>query len=372
MDKIYFDNAATTKVKDKVIDVMVDCMKNSYANPDSIHKFGIESSKIILNGKQIFESYLGLDKNSVYFTSGGAEANNIIINSCVKNKRSGNIITTPIEHPSIIEAFKEQNNVEKRYVKVHHCGRVDIDDLKKLVDENTILVSIGFVNSEIGTIQDIQNISKIVKEINPNTVFHTDFVQGLGHVKVDFRQYPYVDAISMSSHKIYGPKGIGALYVNKRLNLKKVIYGANTLNDFIPRTMPTELIAGFLEAIRLLDDCEIEYLSELKNYCIEQLKQIDCIHINTPEYSSPAILNFSTCMGMGQIILNYLSSKNIYVSTGSACSTHKGSHVLSSIGLDDIMVDTAIRLSFGIYNTKEQIDIMITELKNSLKMFNCK
>lgn len=370
MQKIYFDNAATTKPRQEVIDIMVDCMKNSYANPDSIHKFGIEASKIIAKYKDIFDNYLGLDKNSIYFTSGGAEGNSVIINSSLKNKKKGNVVTTPIEHPSILETLKSYTDIEIRYVKVNEYGEVDIDSLKDIVDDDTILVTIGFVNSEIGTIQDIKQISSVVKNINKNIIFHTDFVQGLGHINIDFKNYPNVDAISMSSHKIYGPKGIGAIYINKKLNFKKVVYGNNKLNDFIPRTMPTELILGFLKSMSLLNDNEIKYLDDLKQYCKNRLLEIDNIHINSPYNSSPSILNFSTGVGRGEIILNYLSSKNIYVSTGSACSSSKKtSHVLSSIGLSQDKLNTAIRLSFSIYNTKEEIDIFINELKQCLELF---
>ena len=193
-------------------------------------------------------------------------------------------------------------------------------------------------------------------------------MQGLGHVKVDFSKIP-VDAVSFSSHKIYGPKGVGAIYISKKIKLQPVVYGSNSENAFVPRTLANEQVLGFLKAISLLDDLDIEHLREIKEYTLERLKEIPNIRINSPEFSSPGLLNVSFIGARGEIIMNYLSSMNIYVSTGSACSVKKGpSSVIKAIGLEDKYSSGVIRLSFGRYNTKEDIDEFITQLNIVLGM----
>lgn len=367
MKEIYLDNAATTKARKEVVNYMVDCMEHSYANADSIHNLGLSVAKKINENKKVFEK-LGLPKDSIYFTAGGGEANNILIKSVCNKFKKGRIISTPIEHPSIIKTLESLKGFDVCYLKVDEYGRVDENSLKELLNEDTILVTIAYVNSELGTIQDIPKLCRITKEKNKDIVFHTDFVQGLGHVKVDFSKIP-VDAVSFSSHKIYGPKGVGAIYISKKIKLQPVVYGSNSENAFVPRTLANEQVLGFLKAISLLDDLDIEHLREIKEYTLERLKEIPNIRINSPEFSSPGLLNVSFIGARGEIIMNYLSSMNIYVSTGSACSVKKGpSSVIKAIGLEDKYSSGVIRLSFGRYNTKEDIDEFITQLNIVLGM----
>lgn len=367
MKEIYLDNAATTKVRKEVIQTMLDSMENYYANADSIHDKGLEVSKKIREEKKVFEK-LGLDSNCIYFTSGGGEANNILIQSVVRSNKKAHIISSSIEHPSVLETIKNIKDCEYTLLSVNEKGLVSKEELLSAIRPDTVLVSIAFVNSELGTIQDIENLANEVKKINKNIVFHTDFVQALGHVKFNFRNTK-IDAISFSSHKIYGPKGIGALYLSKNTKLKKIVYGSNTENDFVPRTLPNEIVLGFLKAISLLKDEDILYMQDLKDYTISRLKEIDDIIINTYEKSSPAILNIAIKNMRGEIILNYLSDKGIYISTGSACSSKKAqSYVIKEIGLKKEYADGVIRISFSINNSKEEIDIFIKELKNIIKM----
>ncbi|WP_067139071.1 cysteine desulfurase family protein [Oceanivirga salmonicida] len=369
MTKIYFDNAATTKVNDEVINTMLETMKNYYANADSTHDMGLEIAKKIRDEKKIFENLLGLKKENIYFTAGGGDANNIIINSIVSSHKKGHIISTKIEHPSVLETIKNlENNYDISYVNVDNYGFVNETELKNLIREDTILVSISFVNSELGTIQNIEKLSNMVKEINKNTIFHTDFVQGLGHINVNFSKLK-VDAISFSSHKIYGPKGIGAMYINPDIKFKKSIYGSNTENHLVPRTMPNELVLGFLKAINLIDYFKLQKMQELKEYCMQELLKIKNVRINSPENSSPSILNVAFKNIKGEVILNYLSANNIYISTGSACSSKKGvSNVIKEINLDKEYINGVIRISFSIENTKNEVDIMIKHIKEIVEM----
>ena len=363
MTNIFLDNASTTKVRKEVVDIMLESMEKYYANADSIHDKGIEVSKKIKEAKKIFEN-IGIDSNRVYFTAGGAEANNIIIQSIARMYKKAHIITTLIEHPSLLETVKHLKEYEYTLLSVDKNGFVNEEELLSSIREDTVLVSIAYVNSELGTIQDIENLAKKVKNKNKNIVFHTDFVQGLGHIDINFKN-TMVDAISFSSHKIYGPKGIGALYISKKINVKKIVYGANVENEFVPRTMPNELVFGFLKAISLLKKDDINYLQNLKDYTINRLNEIDDILINTPKKSSPAILNIAIKNTMGEIILNYLSDKGIYVSTGSACSSKKSSsYVIEAINIDKEYSKGVIRISFSINNTKKEIDKFIEELKN--------
>ena len=369
---IYLDNAASTKVRKEVRKEMLNCMENFYANADSTHDMGLYISRVINNRKKIFNDILGLNKDDIYFTSGGGEGNNLLIQSVVRSHKKGKIITTKIEHPSVYETIKNLNEYEVYYVKVDSYGFVDIEDLVKNVDENTILVSIATVNSELGTIQDIEKIVKLVKEKNKKTIVHTDFVQALGHVFIDFSNID-IDLITFSSHKIYGPKGIGAVYIKKNTKLKQQSFGSNTQNSFTKRTIPNELVVGFLKAIEMINKKEIEKIQELKNYTISLLKKISCAKINSPINSSCCILNVSFKNAKGEIILNYLSSQGIYISTGSACSSRKEySSVISNIGLLKEYASGVIRISFGIYNTKEEIDKLILEISNALNILGIK
>lgn len=367
MNKIYLDNASTTMPREEVISCMVDIMTNFYANADSIHNLGLEVAQKIKKAKSSFERF-GLDKNGIFFTAGGGEANNIIIQSIARKYKAGHIISSKIEHPSIIETLKNLKNFDIDYVKVDEYGNVDENNLLELIRPDTILVTIAYVNSELGTIQNIEKLSTLVKEKNKNTYFHTDFVQGLGHVFVNFNKMK-IDAISFSSHKIHGPKGVGAIYLNKNLKLDPVVYGSNTENYFVPRTIPNEQVLGFLKAVSLLDEKELENIGKLKEYTIHKLSEIENVRINSPINSSPAVLNFSCKDTKGEIIMNYLSNEGIYVSTGSACSVKKGpSKVIQQLNLPKDYVEGVIRLSFSRYTTKEQIDIFIEKLKFVVNM----
>ena len=370
---IYLDNAASTKPRKEVIEEMIRVMNNEYANPDAIHEYAHKTLLNMKNQKEKMARLLGLNSKEIYFTAGGSDGNNIIIQGIVEanSRNKKHLITTKIEHSSVYEIFRnyEKEGYEVDYLDVSEYGEVDVEQLERLIREDTILVSIIAVNSEIGIIQDLEKISKIIKNKNKETYFHTDFVQGLGHTKVDFSKLE-IDAITITSHKINGPKGIGAIYINKNVKIKEIMYGTNKENGIIKRTLPTELIFGFIKAIEMAYnnyEKEVKYIYELKKYFIEQLKEnIDKIRINSLlelEKSTPTILNVSFGGVKGEVLTSFLGMYEIYVSTGSACSSRRGnSRIIESLGVPNEQVEGAIRFSFSIDNTVEEVDIVIQKL----------
>ena len=370
---IYLDNAASTKPRKEVIEEMIRVMNNEYANPDAIHEYAHKTLLNMKNQKEKMARLLGLNSKEMYFTAGGSDGNNIIIQGIVEanSRNKKHLITTKIEHSSVYEIFRnyEKEGYEVDYLDVSEYGEVDVEQLERLIREDTILVSIIAVNSEIGIIQDLEKISKIIKNKNKETYFHTDFVQGLGHTKVDFSKLE-IDAITITSHKINGPKGIGAIYINKNVKIKEIMYGTNKENGIIKRTLPTELIFGFIKAIEIAYnnyEKEVKSIYELKKYFIEQLKKnIDKIRINSLlelEKSTPTILNVSFEGVKGEVLTSFLGMYEIYVSTGSACSSRRGnSRIIESLGVPNEQVEGAIRFSFSIDNTVEEVDIVIQKL----------
>ena len=370
---IYLDNAASTKPRKEVIEEMIRVMNNEYANPDAIHEYAHKTLLNMKNQKEKMARLLGLNSKEIYFTAGGSDGNNITIQGIVEanSRNKKHLITTKIEHSSVYEIFRnyEKEGYEVDYLDVSEYGEVDVEQLERLIREDTILVSIIAVNSEIGIIQDLEKISKIIKNKNKETYFHTDFVQGLGHTKVDFSKLE-IDAITITSHKINGPKGIGAIYINKNVKIKEIMYGTNKENGMVKRTLPTELIFGFIKAIEIAYnnyEKEVKSIYELKKYFIEQLKKnIDKIRINSLlelEKSTPTILNVSFVGVKGEVLTSFLGMYEIYVSTGSACSSRRGnSRIIESLGVPNEQVEGAIRFSFSIDNTVEEVDIVIQKL----------
>ena len=370
---IYLDNAASTKPRREVIEEMIRVMNNEYANPDAIHEYAHKTLLNMKNQKKKMARLLGLNGKEMYFSAGGSDGNNIIIRGIVEanSRNKKHLITTKIEHSSVYEIFRnyEKEGYEVDYLDVSEYGEVDVDQLERLIREDTILVSIIAVNSEIGVIQNLEEISKVIKKNNKSTYFHTDFVQGLGHVKVDFSKVK-IDAITITSHKINGPKGIGAVYLNKNTKIKEIMYGTNMENGIIKRTLATELIFGFMKAIEIAYenyDREVKYIYGLKKYFIEQLeKNIERIRINSfleLEKSTPTILNVSFGGVKGEVLTSFLGMYEIYVSTGSACSSRRGnSRIIESLGVPNEQVEGAIRFSFSIDNTVEEVDVVIQKL----------
>lgn len=374
---IYLDNAGSTKVKKEVIDVMVHSMSENYGNADAIHEFSHNIAQKIKNSKKIIGKFLGVDENKLYFTSGGGDGNNNLLQGIIEAnlKTKKHIITTKIEHPTVFEVFKDYENkgLEVDYLDVDKEGYVDLEQLKNIVREDTMLVSIGAVNSETGSIQNIKEISKIIKSKSKDIYFHTDFVQGLGTIDIKFNNID-IDAITISAHKIYGPKGIGAIYIKDNVKIINIVKGANPANGIIKRTLPTELILAFSKAVELLEKNykkDMEYLQNLKINLAQKIeKNIENVKFNSLfdiEKSNPKILNVSFLGVKGEVLTHFLGMNEIYVSTGSACSSKKGnSRVLESMKLGVEEIEGAIRFSFSNENTLEELDKVVEVLKSSV------
>lgn len=375
---IYLDNSASTKPYKEVIGVLVQTMEENYANADAIHDFSHKILLKIKKARKIVADYLKVEADRIYFTAGGGDGNNLLLQGIINaNSRiKKHLITTKIEHPSVYEVFRHYENIgfEVDYLDVDKDGYINLKQLEDLIREDTILVSVGAVNSETGAIQDLDKISKIIRNKNKDTYFHTDFVQGFGCTNIKFDKIP-VDAITVSGHKIHAPKGIGAIYVNKRVKIADVVFGSNAENGIVKRTMPTELILAFAKAVEILskeDKKDMEHSQNIKKMLADKIcEEITEIKLNSsldPEKSSPKVLNVSFKGTKGEVLTHFLGMYQIYVSTGSACSSKKGnSRILEVMGLNQSELDGAIRFSFSSENTVEQIDEVVKRLKESVE-----
>lgn len=372
--EIYLDNSATTKPYQEVVDKMVLALTTQYGNPSSIYKKGIEVEREIKEIRRNIARSLGAKETEIYFTSGGTECNNTIIRSVAKlNKKTKNhIISTVIEHPSVLNTLKdlEADGFEVTYLPVSKDGKISLEDLKNAIKKETILVSVMHVNNEIGTIQPIEEIGKYLKSLDEKVYFHVDGVQS--YAKIKFRPSRYnIDFMSVSGHKLHGPKGIGFMYVKENNRIKPLLTGGGQEIGIRSGTENVPGIYGIGEAVRILNqDLEgtIDKIRGLRDLLKEEiLANIDNVKINSPEDGVCHVLNVSFRGIRGEVLLHYLEQKEIYVSTGSACSSKKkGSHVLNAIGLTPDEIEGAIRFSLSDLNTKEEIMKTVEVLKESV------
>ncbi len=375
---IYFDNAATTKVFSEVIDEMRDVEVNYYGNANSLHKFGYIAEKKIIEANTVIKKFLNCDEDEIIWTSGGTESNNLAILGFLQTTKKKHIITSKIEHPSVYNIFShlEKNGYRVTYLENDEFGIVDYDELEKSIDVDTALVSIMHVNNEIGVVEDIKKISKIIKSKNEEVVFHTDCVQSFGKIKIDTKDMN-IDMLSVSGHKIHGPKGIGLLYKNKNIRINNIFFGGGQQNNIRSGTMNTNGIVGLKKAVEIIkenfDDTN-KYLLDLRNYTIEKLKglgdELGGIYINTKgdDNFSLNIVSVSIKDVRAEVLLHSLEENNIYISVGSACSSKnkKDNRILKAIKLNEDLIDKTIRISFSKYNSKEEIDIFIDILKQEI------
>lgn len=370
MKNIYFDNAATTKLDDEVLKEMLPYLKDNYGNPSSIYKLGREARKAIEDSREKIAKVLNCKANEIYFTAGGSESDNTAIKGMAKaNKKRGNhIITSKIEHPAVLETCKqlEKEGFEITYISVDEKGIVDLEELKKSIKPTTILITIMFANNEIGTIQPIEEIGKIAK--GNNIYFHTDSVQAVGSIKIDVQKLN-IDSLSLSGHKFYGPKGVGALYVKTGVPFEKFISGGHQERNKRAGTENVAGIVGIGKAIELAYENLDEYnkkIKELRDYYVKQVEEkIPYIKINGDmEKRLPGNSNISFRFIEGEGLLLNLDLKGICASSGSACTSGSldPSHVLLAIGLPHEIAHGSLRVSIGKYNTKEEIDYLIENL----------
>lgn len=370
---VYFDNSATTKPYDEVIEAVSKGMKEYFGNPSSLHKIGMNCEKRLNEAREYFASTIKCNKEEIYFTSGGSEGNNLILKGLLKPGH--HFITTAFEHHSIISTCKqlEEKGVKVTYLDVDSEGRISLEDLEEAITKDTVLVSIMQVNNEIGVIQDIEAIGKLIKERSSRAKFHVDAVQGYGKLPIDVNK-SNVDFLTVASHKIHGPKGVGFIYIKKGIILNSLISGGSQEKGIRAGTENLPGIIGFEKAAQMtFEEMESRYnkVLELKKYFVERLNEIKDIRVNGEiDGFSPYILNVSFLGVRAEVLLHLLEEQNIYVATGSACTSKSsaahGSYVIKSLGLSNKEVESAIRFSFSYENTKEEVDYTIDVLKKSL------
>ncbi|MDD7306348.1 MAG: cysteine desulfurase family protein [Peptoniphilaceae bacterium] len=366
---IYLDNAATTRMYDEVIDAEKNVEKNFFANPSALHSFGMEAENLIKESKRTFAKELGCEENEIYFTKGATESNNIIISSLASKQAEA--ISTGIEHASVYDAFNNYEYKEVKYLKNDKYGYIDLKDLEKSLTEDTKLVSIIYVNNETGTIQNIKEISKIVKEYNKDILLHIDATQALAKEDCKVKSLG-VDALSFSGHKIHGPKGVGGLYVSKNFisKLKPLLYGGR--QEIISSgTYNSPAIVAMAKALELMKEKnERSYIKELNLYFRKLVKE----NISNYTFISPSdkvsyyILNVGFANIKSEVLLHMLEEEEIYVSSGSACSKGAKSRVLENLNVDNKFIDGSLRFSFSSDITKKDIDKTINILKNSIEI----
>ena len=372
---IYLDNSATTKLDKEVLKEMLPYLQENYGNPSSAYRIGRENKAIIEDARKQVAKVLNANTEEIYFTSGGSESDNLALKGVAfANQDKGrHIITSKIEHPAVLDTCKEleRHGFEITYINVDKNGIVDLKQLETSIREDTILISIMFANNEIGTIEPIKNIGRIAKQYN--ILFHTDSVQAIGNIKIDVKELG-IDLLSLSAHKFYGPKGIGALYVRDGINFRKYLNGGHQERNKRAGTENVAGIVGLGKAITLaynnFED-KNKYLYNLRTYLINEIKNnIPDIRINGDiEKRLQGNINISVNGVEADNILTELDKRGIFISTGSACTTGsiESSHVLKAIGLSDTEAHSSIRISLGKYNTKDDLKHFSKELKEIIE-----
>ena len=366
---IYLDNAASTAVHKDVLDEMLPFLKEQYGNPSSIHRFGRQADKAIRNARKRISELINSSPDEILFTSGGTESNNTALYGIAHSNKGNHIITSSIEHEAILEPCKrlEEEGFRLTYLPVDNHGLVNPHDLKDALSEDTCLVSIMFANNEVGTIQPIQEISSICKE--KSVVFHTDAIQAIGKVPINVENLG-VDLLSISSHKINGPKGVGALYIKKGIQISPLILGGGQEKGLRSGTENVANIVGFGKACQLANEnleLNITFLKNLRDYLITNVtQQIPNVTLNGDhEKRIPNNTHFTFLGVNGEDLIIKLDEHEIAASTGSACSvkTQKASHVLQAMGFSHEQITGSLRLTVGIYNTKEELEKTVMTLK---------
>lgn len=381
MKKVYLDNAATTQMREEVVDRMAAVMKETFGNPSSTHSFGRSAKTLIEQARKTVAGYLNVAPSEIIFTSGGTEADNLVLNSAVRDLKVKRIITSQIEHHAVlytIDQLKQEYGIAVDYVKLDDCGRQDLTHLEQLLtssDEKT-LVSLMHVNNEVGNLLDIKKVGELCKA--NKALFHSDTVQSVGHYKLDLSQIP-IDFTAVSAHKFHGPKGVGFAFIRKNSGLQPLIFGGEQERGYRAGTESVHNIVGLEEALKLAYDNleeEREYISSLKSYFIEQLrKELPGVKFNGDcgNFESSTYTLVNVCLPVSSekamLLLFQLDLNGIACSKGSACQSgsQEGSHVLNAFLPEEDLKKPSIRFSFSRYNTKEEIDYVVGVLKEFIE-----
>lgn len=376
--QVYFDNAASTKISEEALHIMNKVMLEDYANPSAKHIKGMEAERYVKDAAKIIAKTLKVNEKEIIFTSGGTESNNMaLIGAALANSRNGkHIISSAIEHPAVYNplSYLESIGFEISIIPVDAKGHILTDKLMEAIREDTIIVSVMHVNNEIGAIEPIEEIAKILHSANKNIIFHVDAIQSYGKFILRPKAMG-IDILSVSAHKIHGPKGVGFIYINKDVKIKPIIYGGKQQYGLRSGTLNVPAIAGMAVAIRqAYEDFEnrIGHMNSLKDYLIERLSELEGLKLNSykAKASAPNIISISVSGIKSEVLLHALEQDGIYVSSGSACSSNhlQISGTLKAIGLSDVYLDSTIRVSISYQNTFEEADYFIDSLKRILPM----
>lgn len=378
--EVYLDNSATTGTFPEVAELMSNIMCEDYGNPSSMHNKGVQAERYVRYGRETLAKILKVNEKEIYFTSGGTESDNLALIGCaMANYRAGkHLITTKIEHPAILQTmhYLEDQGFEVTYLSVNDKGQISLQELQNAMRKDTILVSIMHTNNEIGAVEPIAEAGRLIKSTNPSTLFHVDAVQGFGK----YRIYPKrmgIDLLSVSGHKIHGPKGVGFLYIGEKVKIHNIIYGGGQQKNLRSGTENVPGIAGMAKAAEMLYNHleeDAERLYSLKDYFCEGLRKIPDIRINNPEgmEGAPHIVSLSVAGVRSEVLLHALEDKGIYVSAGSACSSNKphtaGSATMKAIKLPEEFLDSTLRFSMSVYTTREELDYTLQVMYDIIPM----
>ena len=374
----YFDNSATTRVFDSVRDIVVKTMTEDYGNPSAKHRKGMEAERYVRQAAADIAKTLKVRDKEILFTSGGTESNNMaLIGTAMANQRAGkHIISTRIEHASVYNplAYLEQQGFEVTYLSVDSQGHISLEELEAAIRPDTILVSIMYVNNEVGAIEPVEQIASLIHGKNPAILFHVDAIQAYGKLTIRPKKQG-IDLLSVSAHKIHGPKGVGFLYIDEKVKIRPLLYGGGQQKDMRSGTENVPAYAGLgvaAEEIYTDFDKKTAHMYELRDHFIESVQRIDGVSVNgrTDHTNAPHVVSVSVDGVRAEVMLHTLEDRQIYVSAGSACSSNKPaiSSTLKSIGLKQSLLDSTIRFSFCVNTTQEEIDYAVSVMAEVIPM----
>ncbi len=376
--EVYLDNSATTRCFDDVAALMTQVMCRDYGNPSSLHLKGVQAETYIRYAKETIAKALKVNEKEIYFTSGGTESDNIaLIGSALANHRAGRrLITTEVEHPGIMQAMKhlEEQGFHVTYLPVDKNGIISLEDLRRAMTKDTILVSIMHTNNEIGALQPIEEAGALIKKVNPGALFHVDAVQGFGKERI-YPKKMNIDMLSASGHKIHGPKGVGFLYIQENVKIKPIIFGGGQQNGIRSGTENVPGIAGLGKAVEMIYtdlEAEVNMLYSLKQLFVDGVTKLENVTVNglTGRDSAPHVVSVSVRGIRSEVLLHALEDRGIYVSAGSACSARKPqpSATLKAIGLEKELMESTLRFSFSVFTTAEEIDYTLQAMYDIIPM----
>ncbi len=376
--EVYLDNSATTGARSEVVELVSRVMYTDYGNPSSMHQKGVDAEQYVRKAKESIAKLLKVREKEIFFTSGGTESDNwALIGAASANSRSGrHLITTRVEHPAVLETMEylESIGYEVTYLPTDEYGVIRLHQLQEAIRPDTILVSIMHVNNEVGAVQPVEEAGALIKETNPKTLFHVDAVQSFGKYKI-FPKKCKIDMLSVSGHKIHGPKGTGFLYIDEQVKIKPILFGGGQQKGLRSGTENVPGIAGLGKACEMIyaDIAQdVKKLYELKQYFSDEIMKIHHVKINGPLYEegAPHIVSVSFAGVRSEVLLHALEDRGVFVSSGSACSTNKHtvSNTLKSMGVGQEMLDSTIRFSFSVFTKKEELDYTLKCLNELLPM----